>query len=252
MAFVFEKQPDHRLTAEQLAVYTATLARRTPLLRATRDDLSAVHNPHTVPVGSVEFVRALAARWGAEEDLLAVTLSNYPEALHGFLARKPVLTTWGTARSSLQPLFVKPGSSRDLKVFTGQVFAPADFARHRYPDDMPVWVCEPLPPLRSEHRVYILRGDILGMGRYDDSEDEAALPDMTAINAMVTALGPSAPAGYALDVAVCNGRTILIEATDGWAIGYYRGTCPAAEYTTLLTARWHEIMAEVDSPGMQP
>jgi hypothetical protein len=252
MPFVFEKQPGGRLTSEQLAVYTATLARRTPILKASRDDLSAVQDPHTVPVGSVEFVRALAARWGAEEHLLAVTLSNYPETLHGFLARKPVLTTWGTARSSLQPLFVKPGSSRALKVFTGQVFSPTDFAGRHYPDDLPVWVCAPLPPLRSEHRVYILRGGILGMGRYDDSEDEAAFPDIATISAMVAALGPSAPAGYALDVAVCNGHTILIEATDGWAIGYYRGTCPAAEYTTLLTARWHEIMAEVDSPGMQP
>ena len=86
MAFVFEKQPDHRLTAEQLAVYTATSTRRMPILRVTRDDLSAVHDPH-------------------------------------------------------------------------------------------------------------------------------------------------------------------IEATDGWAIGYYRGTYSAAEYTALLTARWHEI---IDSRGMQP
>ena len=251
MAFVFEKQPDHRLTAEQIAVYTATSTCRMPILRATRDDLTVVHDPHTVPVGSVEFARALAARWGAEEHLLAVTLSSYPEALHGFLAREPVLTTWGTARSSLQPLFVKPGSSRDLKVFTGQVFSPTDFAGRHYPNDMPVWVCAPLPPLRSEHRVYI-RGGILGMGRYDDGEDETALPDMAVIADMVAAMGPSAPAGYALDVAVCAGRTILVEATDGWAVGYYRGTCPAAEYAALLTARWHEIMAKINSSGMQP
>ena len=253
MPFVFEKQPDGRLTVEQLVVYTATLARRTPILKATCDDLSAVSDPHAVPVGSVEFARALAARWGIEEDLLAVTLCSYPETLRGFLAREPVLTTCGAARALPGPLFVKPGSNRHLKMFTGRVFSSDDRARWRYPDTLPVWVCAPLPPLLGEHRVYIRDGRILGLGRYDDADtsDDDAAPDMAGIADIVAAMGPSAPAGYALDVAVCDGRTILIEATDGWAIGYYRGTCSAADYAAMLAARWLEIMTGVNSTGVQ-
>ena len=248
-AFVFEEQPDRRLTSEQLAVYTATLARRTPLLRATRDDLSAVPDPRVVPVGSIEFVRALAARWGAEEALLATTLPDYPKALRGFLAREPVLTTWGAARVLSGPLFVKPRSTRDRKLFTGHVFAPDERAHGHYPDTLPVWVCAPLPPLLGEHRVYIRAGHILGLGRYDDADtsDDDAAPDTAVLADMVATMGASAPTGYALDVGVCNGHTILIEATDAWAIGYYRGTCSAAEYTAMLAARWNEIMTGVSS-----
>ena len=111
----------------------------------------------------------------------------------------------------------------------------------------------PLPPLLGEHRVYIRDGRILGLGRYDDADtsDDDAAPDMAGIADMVAAVGPSAPAGYALDVAVCDGRTILVEATDGWAIGYYRGTCSAADYAAMLAARWLEIMTGVNSTGVQ-
>jgi len=50
------------------------------------------------------------------------------------------------------------------------------------------------------------------------------------------------PAAYALDVALTTYRhLVLMEVTDAWAMGFYRGSCKPLSYARMLTARWNEI-----------
>ena len=55
----------------------------------------------------------------------------------------------------------------------------------------------------------------------------------------------SAPAGYALDFGVSDdGRTLLIETNDGYALGSYG--LFYIQYAKLLSARWSEFTGTVD------
>jgi hypothetical protein len=53
----------------------------------------------------------------------------------------------------------------------------------------------------------------------------------------------SSPVGYCLDVGVVDGKATLVEANDGWSLGYYRwGNMKGEDYIKLITARWLEIV----------
>lgn len=209
MSFVFEKQPSGDLTIEQMAVYATVMARQTPKIHI--DDVSPerLPDPLAAPVGSIAFVRAVAARWGRENALLGSLLPNYPAALHGFMATTPVWMTLGQARSLPGLMFVKPAGAQNLKLFTGQVTTPEQRAAIEYPNTIPVWTCAPVS-FMAEYRTYIRHGRVVGMGRYDDNDIEGAEaePNKETVDAMITALGSTAPAGYALDVGICEGRTV--------------------------------------------
>jgi hypothetical protein len=120
--------------------------------------------------------------------------------------------------------------------------------------DTPFWIA-PYHRFASEWRVYILRGEIIGMGRYDDRDvdDTHSFPDMDIVGQMVSAYTKhDAPAGFGLDVGVSegpggenpfeDGRTKLVEVNDGWALGLYKGTCSPRDYLRLLEARWTDIV----------
>jgi hypothetical protein len=112
--------------------------------------------------------------------------------------------------------------------------------------ETPFWKA-PVHSFNAEWRVYILRGKILGMGRYDDGEeeDEDAMPDMSVVDNMVGRYTENgAPAGYGLDVGISDedGMTKLVEVNDGWALGLYKGNCSPSDYLDLLEARWEEII----------
>jgi hypothetical protein len=54
---------------------------------------------------------------------------------------------------------------------------------------------------------------------------------------------PKQPAGMSLDFGVTDkGETILVEANDGWALGYYPwGNLTPSGYANLIVERWMEI-----------
>jgi hypothetical protein len=120
--------------------------------------------------------------------------------------------------------------------------------------DEVVWEFAPIPREQwiAEWRVYVVDGQIIGHGRYDDGPTEDAQFDDEAVASWVNTYTASghAPAGYALDVArLSDGRTILVEATDGWAIGFYKGSCGPVQYAELLAARWAEIAKRSSANG---
>lgn len=218
--------------------------------RVARADVSqyaAQLREGALPVGSVEFVRAAMQACALREP----PNLTYPDALKDFLRRDVCLQRAGRI---LQTRFVKPVQT---KRFTGFVFDPMASPEHQQDafvreqhecflslsaDDL-VWSGEPVQWL-SEVRYYVLAGQVLGEGRYDDGADDAPLPSREEVEAMVRAWSArdGAPQAYALDVGVLrSGETALIECNDAWALGYYRGSLEREAYLEMLWRRWQQI-----------
>ena len=187
-----------------------------------------------MPVGSVEFCRAAMAVQGfTEPDPL-----DYPNALKPWMPfGGPVRTTYtdmpqGWTPENHQGIHGKPVVT---KLDPG-LWKP----------ETPFWA-SPYHRFGPEYRFYVLRGEIVGCGRYDDREDDPDEPlflDMAVVLEMIAAYQKAgAPAGYALDVGVSDedGMTRLVEVNDGWALGFYRGSLHRSAYLELLIARWQEM-----------
>lgn len=179
-----------------------------------------------VPVGSVEFVERYASLNGISlpEDI------SYPQELLDFLGRRVWSSTYADVRVGQ---FCKP---KRTKVFTGCIKSNEDLIG----PDTKVWVSDPVS-FTSEWRFYVLGQQVLGSSRYDDGDNEET-PDVGVVKSMVQQFA-RAPIGYCLDVGLVDGKTVLVEANDGWALGYYRwGDMQPRDYVRLITERWMEIV----------
>jgi len=171
------------------------------------------------------------------------TLPTYPEALARFLGRKVWKSTIDTlvSQPDLWPVFVKP--QRDTKAFTGLVVRrTGDFIGCRNPkQDTEIWCAEPVQFV-SEWRCFIRYGAIVDVRPYRGSWK--AQVDARVIEEAVSAWDGK-PNGCALDFGLDdNGRTVLVEANEGFALGAY-GLHPV-DYAKLLSARWAEITGTKD------
>jgi len=107
--------------------------------------------------------------------------------------------------------------------------------------DTPVWVSE-IVEFAAEWRVFVRYGELLDVRPYkgnwrlhfDAQVIENAVKDFA-----------TAPAGYALDFGVTKcGRTLLVEANDGYSIGHYG--LYFINYAKLLSARWAQLTGQRD------
>lgn len=111
------------------------------------------------------------------------------------------------------------------------------------PDYTTVWVSEPVQFV-SEWRYYILNNRILGYARYDDNPEEEEVPSQYIISAAVDRMSKLGVIGYSLDFGrLSNGLSALVEVNDGWALGYYKGTCTAEDYAKMINARWYQLLS---------
>lgn len=236
---VFPQEPQGA-SPETRAVLHANALRTNPLQikRVTFQNLDRVfaEDGHMLPIGSVEYVQKCVGLCGGHP----VFVDSYPKALSTFL-RRPIHDT----RFAQVPddWFVKP---KKLKQFTGGIKSELyDRLCVREPirPTTPVWSSPPIL-WRSEWRYYVLRGKCVGAGRYDDGPEDAPEPDSSVVRAAISAWR-GAPAGYALDFGVLStGETALVEANDGFALGYYKGTLSPAKYLELLGTRWAQLVCE--------
>ncbi len=201
-----------------------------------------------LPVGSVEFVRRAMVLAGIEEP----ENLSYPPQLRPYLHRLLERRVAGTVMGRW---FVKPVAT---KTFTGFVLDtlgdPADLGEHdraqceaflALDPAACVWVSEPVA-WRSEVRFYVLDGQIVGEGRYDDGPDDALLPDAAVVREMASRFSatPGAPVAFALDAGVLEcGATALVELNDAWALGFYSGTLKPDRYLNMLWRRWRQLAA---------
>lgn len=188
-----------------------------------------------IVVGGVRVVRDSLRAFGRD-----VPEIDYPEELEPFLGRRVWRSAIRTVRSheDAWSVFVKPVRG---KLFTGRlVSSPADLVGCG--EDVEVYCSEPVSFV-AEWRCFVMRGQILDVRPYRGSW--RASSDPRVIEDAVAAY-KSAPAGYGMDFGVTkDGRTLLVEVNDGYALGPYGLEHHA--YARLLSARWAEL-AGVDDP----
>ncbi len=161
---------------------------------------------------------------------------DYPDALRWMLGRELSRTTLGRVRSTVKPVFVKPV---DHKLFTGFVHRADGESRMRVvtlPDEVEVWVSDVMEFI-SEHRCFILKGEILDVRRY---KGDWAVAPYRAIVRHAASTWTTAPVAWCLDVGVTkDGHTRLVEANDGFCFGGYG--LSSTLYARMLAARWFEL-----------
>ena len=92
----------------------------------------------------------------------------------------------------------------------------------------------------SEYRGYIINGELKGIKYYIG--DIRIFPNMPIVDEAIAAF-KNAPAGYSMDFGITDkGETLIVECNDGWSLGNYG--LNDTTYTSLLSARWLEIMKE--------
>lgn len=179
--------------------------------------------PDGVPIGSVEWTQEVAEARG----VALPEWETYPWQLRPWLGRSIIQSVYMDANPSW---FVKPVR---LKAFTGAI--RSEVAERVDPSE-PVWICEPVQFV-SEWRIYVLEGAVATWAQYGEGDD--AEPDLAQVAQMLAAY--PGPAGWALDVGrLADGRQVLVEANDGWALGFYKGADPVA-YLEVISARWAEL-----------
>lgn len=217
---------------------------REELAAGRLDDDLRLEPEGLIVCASVVVVQETLARAGRP----APGWDDVPESLQQFLGREVASSTMGEVRNRANAspegfqVHVKP--SRRQKLFAGTIvqgfrdFIPLSGV----PDDEPVTVQE-VVRFASEWRAYVLRGRIVGVANYKG--DPMQFPSAHVLQQAVERFA-DAPIGYGIDWGVTDdGRTLLIEANDGYALGNYglRGSL----YTALIECRWRELMGLADS-----
>ena len=171
--------------------------------------------------------------------------SYFPPSLTPYLHRTIWPDTVGGLREKLglgaEPVFAKPAGR--AKLFAGRVFADASDLYHLGTSSRkePVW-CSEVVSWLSEYRVYVIGQKIVSVDYY--SGDSSIKPDRAVIDAAVADYRHSgeAPAACGIDFGVLSsGKTALVEANDGYALGAYE--IPGAVYTELLFVRWRQLVS---------
>lgn len=189
-----------------------------------------------IVVGGIGVAHRALERLG----LAIPALDSTPPALAEFAGRKTWRGPLGAARQAVargETLFVKPLPAQH-KLFTGQPLRQfSDLLSTAHLPDETLVDCAELTPFLSEHRAFVLHGEIVGLRHYKG--DPLIFPDAGRLRAAVAAYR-DAPAGYALDIGVAeDGRTLLVEVNDGYAAGAYG--LPPLRYAAVIEARWAEL-----------
>ncbi|MCZ8254459.1 MAG: ATP-grasp domain-containing protein [Polaromonas sp.] len=236
-------------TAEIRAVLQAAMLSDIPVHVGDPKCIHFAGLPGPLPVGSVEFVQAYMAAIGIQ----APEPVSYPVALDQFLGRKIDLRALHQVRGDV---FIKPVSTKTFNGFVWrQGLRDAEQSEHdleqlevirQLDPNTLVWTSEPVR-FQSEWRYYVVNGEIVHQARYDAGGlDDAPSPDLALVNEAIrtwtATSGSDCPRGYGIDFGVTDdGRTVLVEANDGWALGFYGNGMPARAYLQLLWLRWQQI-----------
>jgi hypothetical protein len=195
-------------------------------------------DPLTLVVGGTVAVHMALRQIGSQ----VPSALNLPSPLLGFAGRRVWETTLGAVRQGFRlkqsvSVFVKP--LVETKSFAGCVVADeSELERLQHlADDLGVQAAEPVAFV-SEWRYFVHRGAVAGLAHYRG--DWSVVPDSGTVRRAVAAYSP-APAAYSLDFGVtADGRTLLVEANDAFALGAYG--LDAVAYARMLEDRWLELV----------
>jgi hypothetical protein len=168
---------------------------------------------------------------------------DYPKSLSRFLGRRVWATTVGKIKAADLPLFVKPLEEKELPgTVAWHMTDLGDYLARG--EGYPVLCSEPVRFV-SEKRFFIRYGQLADMRHYRG--DPGIQCDDAVVNDTIEtyAADPNEPAGCSIDLGVTDdGRTLLVEVNDGYALGCYGADCVA--YALLLAARWAELVGVED------
>jgi hypothetical protein len=164
---------------------------------------------------------------------------GYPDQLKKYLGRKIEETTFGNLGRDF-PYFVKP--SNEVKMFTGDIVSNDRHLEYLVSFD---GCKEQTPVIKSEvvefiteYRAFVSYGKIYGIKHYKG--DFLKFIDASVLDKMVDDF-TDCPSAFTLDIGLTeDGRTLLVEVNDMWAIGSYG--MDGREYALLCARRMKEIL----------
>lgn len=191
-----------------------------------------------VVVGGLGVVQHALSRFGVEPVHI-----DYPHELKKYMGRHVWMSTLDEVSTCVDdwPVFVKPLD--DEKRFTGVVVrSTKDLVGRGTSGYNPKVLCSEPVDFVAEWRCFVRYGKVLDVRPYQG--DWHAHLDGNIIDAAVSDF-VTAPAGYAADFGVTSdGRTLLVEVNDGYALGCYG--LQHNLYAKLLSARWAELVGLPD------
>jgi hypothetical protein len=166
---------------------------------------------------------------------------NLPSPLLSFAGRRVWETSLGAMRreyetSRTERVFVKPFV--ETKSFAGcLVSSPAELEWLRHLDDeLRLQAAEPVDFV-SEWRYYVHCGSVVGLAHYKG--EWSLVPESDTVQQAISSYSGS-PVAYSLDFGVtAEGRTLLVEANDAFALGAHG--IDTVAYAKMLEDRWLEI-----------
>jgi len=167
---------------------------------------------------------------------------DYPDELTDYLGRTIKTITLKDLQKQELPVFIKPVEE---KTASGVVVNSLEDAEDYFKTmalEAEIY-CSEVLNLVSEWRCFIRYREIIGVRHYNGDEKETC--DKEIIKRAIRDYH-NIPAACSLDFGVTeDGRTVLIEVNDGFAIGAYG--LPDMEYAKFLEARWAEL-TEAEDP----
>lgn len=190
------------------------------------------HHKDEIIVGGVGMIRKRLKTFDIEPPIV-----DYPTELSEYLDR--VITKDKLSHivndPELWPIFIK---SVDQKVLTGKVITSTkDLVGLSFQDNDIDIYRSPVVDFKSEYRVFVRYGQILDVKHYWGNS--LVFPDSKVIQ---RAIGDytSAPDAYGIDFGVTSdGKTLLIEVNDAWALGCYG--LESHLYAKFLLTRWAQL-----------
>lgn len=167
---------------------------------------------------------------------------DYPDELYPYLRRMIRKSTLHTIANNPDrwPVFIK---SQEQKRLTGKVIrSTKDLVGIGSQEDYGIYWSDVMD-IVSEYRVFVRYGQILDIKHYFG--DPLKFPNSEVIKNAIEDY-KSAPDAYGIDFGVLrDGRTILIEVNDAWALGCYGLECH--DYAKFLLTRWAQLTGTVDN-----
>ena len=188
-----------------------------------------------VIIGSVESTNEFFKGCGIEMPKYL----GYPDELTGYLWRKIINVKMIDLNYVEPPYFIKP--AHGVKLFTGELITKQAQLKFLYDyyeisDETAILMSQPINII-SEYRCFVHEGELKGIQYY--LGDYKLYPDIRVVESMISDY-TSSNCAYTLDVGVTDdGKTILVEVNDMWAIGSYG--MDARTYTLMCVRRMREI-----------
>jgi len=163
---------------------------------------------------------------------------DYPEHLQWMLGREIRRCTLAEVRGLVTRKFVKPVQQ---KLFGGFVFDPLDprsrLAVAPYHEDTPCFISDEVHFV-SEYQCFFKHDQPIGVRHYRG--DAFTSLDKSVYNKALKCCKGKMNAAFCLDMGVTeDGQTLLVEATDAYAVGSYG--LAGLPYARMLETRWEEL-----------